>query len=357
MKILFVCSVFPPDIGGPAIYTKELMHELKGGGYSVEILSGKEARSITSIMREMRSCDICYVMSSSPALLVPAYIASRILGKKVLVRVGGDFLWERAQEKRKTNVTLREYYENRAISIKERMLRQILKYLFLKIDFTIFTTTFQKNLYIRHYGLKNSKGVIIENPFPKCNKAKRIFPEEPLVVIYAGRLIKLKNLTTLIQAFKEVKDTNKHQRMLLKIIGNGPDKERLEEFVKKIGMSDFIIFEKDVSHTDLIKEIKNGWLAVLPSYSEISPNFVLESCACGTPVILTSESGLPESITSELITFDPYNPKILTEHMKNLTNQNRWLEYQDKIMQINTNKSYYDVAKEHDKVFKMLYEG
>jgi glycosyltransferase involved in cell wall biosynthesis len=352
MKILFVCSIFPPDIGGPAIYAENLTGAFKESGDTARAVTGKKARSIVGIAGEMRYADICYVLSSSPALLIPSYIATRIRKKKIAVRIGGDFLWERSFESGQTGLDLETFYKKRKKSFKEKIIFFVLRYFLARLDFIIFTSDFQRNIYIQNYNVKQSSSAVIENPFPQGRKVIRTFPGERLTVLYAGRLLKLKNLETLIYAFRDLKSRATDHEIFLKIIGEGPERNRLWGLVEKLSLSDSVVFSPPLSHPKLLEEITRCWIAVIPSYSEVSPNFALESLACGTPIILTKESGLPRNIIRSIITFDPSDGHALATRMNTLIDEDKWLEYQSKIMKADTGRSLADVAREHKSIFQ-----
>ncbi len=51
MKILIATGIYPPDIGGPATYSKLLKDELPGRGIDVQVLSFGQVRHLPKIIR------------------------------------------------------------------------------------------------------------------------------------------------------------------------------------------------------------------------------------------------------------------------------------------------------------------
>ncbi len=108
--------------------------------------------------------------------------------------------------------------------------------------------------------------------------------------LYVGRLIKIKNLKSLLSAVKDLK-------VNLDIIGEGNQISELKEHVKKLGIRvNFLgIFPNSV----LPKLINNYSFFILPSFYENSPKTLLEAMACGRVVIGTNVEGIKELISDE----------------------------------------------------------
>lgn len=352
MKILLVCSIFPPDIGGPAIYAKKLAEELEKIGDEVRIVSGKNARSLSSLLREARRADVCYALSSSPRILIPLFFAARFWRKKIFVRIGGDFLWERAFESGASQLPLKLYYEQHKKSLKEKLIFTGFIYAFNKLDGIIFSTHFQKELYKKYYKLKKVPFLVIENPYPKCTKEIREFPASPLEVIYAGRLLELKNIDTLLFAFHDVR-RKAGIDMVLKIIGEGPEERNLRDGVRRLGLDGAVRFMRPMPQNEIFEELKKCWLAVLPSISEVSPNFVLDACACGAPILTTREVGLSKKMMGKIVVFNPQDKRELTAQMYNLLDSDAWSSYQREIVQLDMERTFKEVVREHRKLFQI----
>lgn len=349
-RVLISTSIAPPAIGGPSYYAKNLARELRIKGYKISIATGREAASFKKIFFKLRTCKICYTLSSSPKILLPGFCAAKLLGRKLALRIGGDFLWERAIENGRTDLPIRVFYEEYNKSFRETIIFYTLGFLFRRCDFIIFSSDFLRSKYSQYYKLDNSKVHLVENPYPAVEKKERSFPKE-LTMLYAGRLIKLKNIDSLLYALKDVKDAV-GANILLKIIGDGPQEDRLVKIVFELGLEKQVTIKKALSQDALLWEIKKSWLVILPSLSEVTPNLVLESCAAGTPVIVTRENGLAKSISGYLMNFDPKNKKELSFVIISLLNKKRWQDYQKIILRLDTSRSFKDAASEHACLFK-----
>ena len=104
-----------------------------------------------------------------------------------------------------------------------------------------------------------------------------------LSIVFAGRLFWLKGTVYLLKALEilvqDFKDLN------LKIFGKGPEEYRIKKFISNAGLKDNVFFQGRVPHRDLIAEMKNSDLVVVPSLYEAQPMVALEAMACKEPVV------------------------------------------------------------------------
>jgi glycosyltransferase involved in cell wall biosynthesis len=84
--------------------------------------------------------------------------------------------------------------------------------------------------------------------------------------------------------------------MDLVIVGDGPLKSGLRRLATSLGLGDRVRFEGSVPHGEIVHYFNAADALVLASDREGMPNVVLESIACGTPVIATRTGGVPEIV-------------------------------------------------------------
>ena len=103
-------------------------------------------------------------------------------------------------------------------------------------------------------------------------------------VLFAGRLIKEKNVDVLIRAVMLIKNEGRAVKCI--IIGDGPEKQKLEQLVCDLGLEDNIEFTGFLDdHDDVISYMKSSRVFLLPSTREGFGIVALEANACGLPVI------------------------------------------------------------------------
>ena len=107
-------------------------------------------------------------------------------------------------------------------------------------------------------------------------------------VLFVGKILRVKGIDNLIKAVQEL-DTKLHVDAKLL------DKNYLK-LLMNLDKNDKTIFDFNVTDKKLINDYNSAIVTVLPSLSEIFPLVVLESMACGTPVICTDIGGMPEIV-------------------------------------------------------------
>lgn len=110
------------------------------------------------------------------------------------------------------------------------------------------------------------------------------------VIASVGHLVSEKGHDIAIEALQDWPDTQ------LLIVGEGPERERLERQAAQRGVAARTHFLGLVPHADMGDVYGAADALVLPSVREGMPNVILESLACGTPVVATDVGGIGEVI-------------------------------------------------------------
>jgi len=358
MKIILATPIYPPEIGGPSQYVKNLEKGLKERGIETEVISYNNLKKYPqplrfflyslNLFKRAQNIDIIYTFNLISCGL-PTYLISRILRKKFIIRLGGDFLWERAIEEGRTKKGLREYYEERK-SLKEKFFFFLFKKILNGADKIVFTTNFQKKLYKKYFDIIEKRTVIISNPFPEVKPINSQLSALKYEFLYAGRLIKLKNLDVLIKVFAKIsKKTN--MSLVLKIIGEGPERDNLGIKIKNLGLEEKIIIKDSLPYSELLKEIQKSYFCILPSLTEISPNFALECIKLRKPLLLTKETGIYNRFKNHLIFIDPQRPEDIEQKILYLLNEENYRNYIKIIETIDISWNWQNIIEEHLSIF------
>jgi glycosyltransferase involved in cell wall biosynthesis len=119
---------------------------------------------------------------------------------------------------------------------------------------------------------------------------------EPLVLAI-GRLSSEKAHIDLLHAFHHLQNNDSKLNAKLLIVGDGPERERLEAAARSPGMAERVHFAGQIS--DVKPYYAAADLLVLPSHSEGSPYVLLEAMAAGLPIVATAVGGVPEMVKDE----------------------------------------------------------
>jgi len=136
-------------------------------------------------------------------------------------------------------------------------------------------------------------GVDLEKFHVKDRGALRAqFGVSGLVLASVGLLIERKGHHLVIEALKQVPDAT------LLLAGSGPDRQKLEELSARLGVADRVRFLGSVDQKTLCDIYNCADISILASSREGWANVLLESMACGTPVLGSAVWGTPEVIAS-----------------------------------------------------------
>lgn len=137
------------------------------------------------------------------------------------------------------------------------------------------------------------------------------WPSDRFIVFTPRRLVQRMGLDKLLAAIAQIKTSQPtdQQEVWLAIAGKGPQKEALEQQATQLGLNDTVRFLGFLPDEDLPVAYQAANLTIMPSQSLEGFGLVLlESLACGTPVMCTPVGGMPEVIrefSPALITSSP----------------------------------------------------
>ena len=113
-------------------------------------------------------------------------------------------------------------------------------------------------------------------------------------ILAVGHLIERKDHQLIIRALRELPELD------LVIVGEGPLRSRLERLAARLGLAGRVRLAGNVSQPQLVKYYNAAELMVLSSTHEGMANVMLESLACGTPVVAMNIEGVAEVLTSDV---------------------------------------------------------
>jgi len=142
-------------------------------------------------------------------------------------------------------------------------------------------------------------------------------------IVYLGRLVHEKGLFTFIEALRMLIHDHKKEDVEIKVIGDGPIRNDLQEMVKIKGLNNNVRFLGFIRGDDRFFEAKDATVIVLPSEcNENYPLQAIESFTLGIPVIGARIGGIPELVKDNEtgLTFEPGNPEDLCSKIEYMLN-------------------------------------
>ncbi len=137
--------------------------------------------------------------------------------------------------------------------------------------------------------------------------------------LYIGRHDPYKNLHRSLTAFASIPHSRNYQFWL----AGATDPRftpKLKQHARELGIEDRVKFLNYVSHEELPFIINKAIALVFPTLWEGFGLPVLEAMACGTPVITSNLSSLPEITGDAAILIDPYQVEAIAEAMATIAN-------------------------------------
>jgi len=170
-------------------------------------------------------------------------------------------------------------------------------------DRVVAATETDRTQIVRHYGQPAPISVIpggvdLEQFRPWAKRAAREalgVPTTPRVLLFVGRIQRLKGLEVLLRAFAQLGDLD--ARVL--VVGGQPSTShesreiaRLQHLTQRLHIAERVTFSGAVSHERLPLYYAAADATVMPSSYESFGLVAVESLACGTPVVATRVGGL-----------------------------------------------------------------
>jgi len=310
MKILIATGIYPPDIGGPATYSKLLFDELPKHGIAVEVLSFGEVRHLPKLIRHFvfflkvlkRGAKADLIFAQDPVSVgLPSAIAGKILRKKFALKIVGDYAWEQGRQRFGVKDLLDDFV-NKKYNWKVELLKKIQKFSADSAFLIIVPSEYLKNI-VSTWQVDIGKVKVIYNAFnaPELESSKedaRVkLKLSGFAIISAGRLVPWKGFKTLIEIMPDILKEIPNAKLY--IVGSGPERKTLELTIANRGLRDHVFLLGQLSHADSLLHLRAGDLFVLNTGYEGFSHFILEAMAMEIPIITTNIGGNPEIIENK----------------------------------------------------------
>lgn len=216
-RILIATGIFPPEVGGPATYSKILLDELPKCWFGVRVLSFGNVRHFPKILRHIaygikfmaygRNADIIFAQDPVSVGL-PAALAAKILRKKFILKIVGDYAWEQGVQRFGVKEVLDDFLKNK-YRWEVEFLRKIQKFVANRANKIIVPSEYLKKI-VSMWGVNPNKIQVIYNAFeaPELNvskeNARKRLGLAGKILVSAGRDVPWKGFQTLRDLMPEI---------------------------------------------------------------------------------------------------------------------------------------------------------
>lgn len=194
-----------------------------------------------------------------------------------------------------------------------------------KVDAVIVCSEFAKKEVIDAYGFLESQVYVIYNGAEssfrpaseeKISAVKKKYDLPEKFFLNVSRLNPHKNVPRLIAAFEDFLSKNKSDLHLVNVGAGGYEKEKVNAIVGRSKYKDRIHLVGYIEEEDLPALYSAAFAFIFPSLNEGFGLPVIESMACGTPVVTSNITSLPEVSGKAAILVNPFNEKEIAEAME-----------------------------------------
>lgn len=136
-------------------------------------------------------------------------------------------------------------------------------------------------------------------------------PDTARILVYVGGFSPHKNLSFLVDVFRELQAQTQFNDLRLVLVGDHEGDafyscyKLLVDQVEQAGLRERVCFTGRVSDADLVAVLNRAEVLVLPSFSEGFGLPAVEAAACGTPAVVTTASPLPGLLGEGVIAIAP----------------------------------------------------
>jgi glycosyltransferase involved in cell wall biosynthesis len=297
-KVLLVTSIYPPQIGGPAIFTSRFAAWLTSKGIDNEVVTYTQVHSsprpniteialgpirvisflrfIFTIIRKNEKNTIILANGA----FIETLIACKLSKRRYFVKIPGDPVWEYARNSGRTKLS-REDFQTTKLPFFLKSLRTIFNRSFKEATLVISPTIELLN-FLHAWGISKNRTKLVFNSVDPTKFVSIFNFEKKFDLVTVTRLVPGKGLSELIECAHKLKYN-------LLIVGDGPLMDNLKETARTL--SAVVTFTGSKTNDEIPKILASSKVFVLNSESEATSYALIEAKLSGLPVLAKKNQG------------------------------------------------------------------
>ncbi|HEV8112095.1 MAG TPA: glycosyltransferase family 4 protein [Planctomycetota bacterium] len=322
MRVLITSPVFPPDLGGPAVYVPNFARWLVERGHQVTVvafcsdpepkgwpfrvvsippasLPARYLKAMFAVRREARAADVVFVNEHLALLHV---FGARLARKPVVIRIMVDGAWEISHRYGWCDGDDIVTFQSKPYGWKVALTRALQRRWWRASAHVIACSDFLRQILIRTYGVPEGKVERVYNAYhgpapdavketPAEARRKLGLPEGPRYLLTICRLMVWKRVDAIIEALTRLPDD-----VQLLVAGDGDMLDAWKALAARLGLAERVRFLGNVPHESIPLLIRASEIFVLNSEYEGLSHTLIEVQTLGTPIVASRVCGNPEVV-------------------------------------------------------------
>ena len=130
-----------------------------------------------------------------------------------------------------------------------------------------------------------------------CSEPRRSEPNATLELLFVGGLVPRKACDLALRAAAPLLLA---ERARFSVVGDGPERSRLEELVKSLGIAERVTFYGWLSHSEVLSRFRTSDVFVFPTLRDNGAGVVFESLASGTVPVVVDFGGPGDIVNAKV---------------------------------------------------------
>jgi hypothetical protein len=261
-----------------------------------------------------RSTSAIFVFDTYSVAL-PATAVGLLLGIPVIIRVGGDFVWESYVERTGKLIPLPLLYTSKPpFNFKEQVAFTLVRWMFRHSKLA-FNTKWLFEIWKEPYAISEQNARVVGNAIGHRFESSG---KDDGSILFFGRQITLKNHEAFHRAFAHAQ----------------ADGMTLE------------LKEGIIPHAEFLEKIRTCHAVAIPSISDVAPNNLIDALRAGKPFLLTKYSGYADTYKDFGIIIDPLDEADMARGLREIADPVIYERLCARIKQFSEVRTYDDVARE-----------